>query len=85
MVQLYTDLRAYVDEGLLATFVEDSHLVTEEDIFRRAGMEIGEVVDEILAIFKGCEDDIQHYNRAQYITRGIVLLSVNNLEDADLV
>ena len=88
VLEFYQQLKEYMDQGMLgmlSTFVDDNLIINEEDVFRKAGLEISNALEEISRVFVDDPDEIENYNMAGYITDGIVLLHVNGVEDADFL
>lgn len=66
-------------------FVEHSEKLSRAIIFEQAGREVIDVLDSINNTMSTMGLDINMFNYAKYDCRSILLLSVNNLEQADVL
>ena len=83
LVEIYAELTDMLGEGLLTVFTDECGL-PEEQLFKRAGSEIGLILDHLIEVFKGEPDEINLYTHAIYHPDAIILTNIRELKEADI-
>lgn len=84
ITEFYLELREIFDHDF-DRFVESSDKITRDAIFEQAGSEVISVLDSIADTMTSTGLDINIFNYAKFDCRSILLLSVNNLDHADIL
>lgn len=84
ITKFYMEIREIFDHGF-DKFIESSEVLSRDLIFEQAGSEVINVLDSIATTMAAMECDIRIFNYAKYDCRSILLLSVNSLEQADIL
>lgn len=83
----YEDLVYQRESGGLTIYASqlDHPDFTENELFKLIGQEITSIVEHISNIFKDCEEDLQIYNHADFINRGVIFIHARDASEVDRV
>lgn len=88
MIEIYQYLKDSLSDGTIQALLDNLEVdqtVTTDMLFKLAGIEMGEILESIRNIFGEWHEELEHYNMAKIVTGGILIASVRDLGDADVL